>query len=287
MLDPISPVTFTWRGVTFGVDPFQLSKNGVQGWLNRADVARENIQSPSGHGSADTPAVARPRQITLRGFVKGTRATRDELIQQLRDVMWLNAPWDASTEPLVGTMGGRTGRVQAQLDSFDPSTEAWAQGAQTPWVATFNCPNPRILGDSITVTAPLSAATVRTRLPQRMPFRMAANPIGGVVSVLNPGTDRSGSFVTVTLTGAQSGTVGVRSITTGALVTYDLSLGTADVLTVGSETGGALNGEYRKPQPYSSPAWRLRAQPGVNVYEALAKPGAGSPAISVTVEPAS
>lgn len=284
-MQPISPVTFQWRGLTLGTAPYEISPGGVQGWLGLPNVSRAKIKAP-GHGNMESPGSADERRVTLRGWVRATRENRDALVDQLRAAFILPASRTAATEPLVGTMGGVTATVRAQLDSFDPDTSAWSSSF-IKWAAEWVCPDPRKFGDPVSASAPLVASSPGAVLPFTLPVTLSAQPIGGRVSIFNPGTDPEGSDVTVTLIGAQSGDVGVRSLTTGAQVSYDVALGVDDRLTVDSESGGALNGEYRPARPYSWPARRLRAVPGLNVYEALGAPGDGSPAISVSVIPAS
>lgn len=282
-------VTVEFRGLTFtGDGQSQLHVEKLSGWLGFPDSARFEDAPGFGHGSVPSPGVLPPRNPSAEGWLLADPDTIDGLIASIRAVMVAASPYDASTEPLVITMAGVAGRARAQLASFQIATEAagWGSGV-VPWRASWRCPDPRILGDVITATANLVVDPPGTRMSFRVGTRLAPKPIGGVVTIFNPGTDRSGSFVTVTLTGAQTGEVGVRSVTTGAKVTYDFPLAASDVLEIGSETGGEFNGEYRRAVSYSSPTWRLRAQPGINVYEALAQPGAGSPSITVSVEPAS
>jgi hypothetical protein len=284
-MQPISPVTFQWRGVTLGTAPYEISPGGVDGWLGLPDVSRATIRA-AGHGSTPSPGSATIRRVTLRGWVRATRDNRDALLAQLQAAFILPASRTAATEPLVGTIGGVTATVNAQLDAFDPDTNTWSSPF-IRWAAEWVCPDPRKFADPVSASAPLVASSPGDVLPFVLPVTLSAQPIGGRVSIWNPGTDPEGSNVTVTLTGEQSGDVGVRSVTTGAQVVYDLALAVDDRLVVDSESGAALNGEYRPARAYSSPARRLRAVPGLNVYEALGAPGSGSPAISVSVIPAS
>jgi hypothetical protein len=278
-------IRIAWNGLTLGGDPFRLDK--LIGWLELPGAEYATAPAATGHGLSPSPGRQAPRFITAGGTF-GSAQQRDAAFTLARVAMVPKSSADASLNDLTVTIDGVTGTAHAQLQRFavELDVKRWASGTLS-WVAQWRCPDPRIFGAPVTASAALVTATAGDPLPFTLPHTLPPRPIGGRVTVVNPGSDPEGSNVTVTLTGAQSGSVGVRNITTGALLTYSATLAVGDQLVVDSEVGGRLNGEYRPAVAYSSPAYLLRAQPGVNVYEATGTAAGGSPSISVTVVPAS
>jgi hypothetical protein len=279
-------VRIVWNGLTFGDGLFGI--DSFTGWLELPGAQYESQGAP-GHGAQATPGVHGPRIVQASGRIWGYGGLRDALISQLRLAMVPRASVDAALDDLAITAAGETRTARAQLTRYavpmDP--QVWASGV-VPWLAQWRCPDPRVFGADISAASLLVSASSGLTLPRMLPFTMPAQPIGGQVTVANPGSDPEGSPTVFTLTGAQSGTVGVELVTAGRRVTYALTLGMDDVLVVDTERGGAfLNGEYRSSSGMSDLAADLRLLPGVNVVRALGSAGAGSPSIAVVTRPAS
>lgn len=290
-----STVAFTWRGVTFGPLPFKLSAGGFVGWFDLPSITRES-QGATGHGLIPAPGAVGGRVVTLRGFTTARSfSERDALLAQFRAAFQPNSSEDASTEPLVGAVGGETATVDAQLSDFVVPSEAWS-GTLFRWSAQWICPDPRKYSDWISQTVALTVTTTDTALPRALPFSIAARPLGGRVAMFNPGTDAEGSPARFTLVGGQSGSVGVQVIRPSGrvvTVTYQLTLaadrgdGLPDTLVIDTARGGAyLNGEYRPPAPGPDVVADLRLPPGTSVVQALGTSGSGSPSMTVEVRPA-
>jgi hypothetical protein len=201
-----------------------------------------------------------------------------------------SAAASTATEPLVGLVAGLTVVAEAKLTNFAVSIDpgVWNVAGWAPWSAQWMCPDPRVFGDWITETAVLVTATGGAALPATLPLTLPAQPIGGRVSIYNPGNDPEGSPAVFTLVGAQSGTVGISLLSTGATLMYGIALGVDDTLVIDTARGGAfLNGAYRAPTAGSSVTGDFRLPPGVSVVQALGSAGAGSPSLTVAVRPAS
>lgn len=287
-------VTVTWRQVTFtGDGATTYFIDGLAGILGLPGVQFGNTNSTRGHGSLVTAGRVQSRTAQLDGMIffdPNSPAQRDAAVLELQNSMVPTASLDTRTEILAVTMAGRTRRYKAQLQDFDIDTDprSWATGA-VPFKVQWRCPDPRAFGDTLAGTATLVVNTPGVKLPRRLPFRLAAQPIGGRVVLFNPGNDPEGSPATFTLTGSQVGTVGVRNTTTGAAVIFGFGLGSADTLVVDTEAGGGkLNGEYRPQIGGRSITADMRLAPGVNIIDALGTAvGDGStPTISVVAESA-
>jgi hypothetical protein len=252
-----------------------------------------------GHGLSASPVWQGGRTVRLRGTVRGFNAdARDALLMQLAAVMVPRASADSALESLTGDRYGLSVTADAQLVSFSTSLEGgtW-QGGVPAWFAEFRCPDPRFYSGWVSESAALVAPSAGLTLPQTLPFTLTANPLGGQVSVYNSGNDPEGSPLRVTLTGGQSGTVGVEVSKPSGVVercTWSLTLasdrgdGSPNTLVIDTERGGAfLDGyAYRATTPGGRVS-ALRLEPGVNVVRALGTAGAGSPSILAAVRPRS
>lgn len=279
-------VQITWRGLTFGPHPFDV--RSLAGWIGISGGSYDSVPSTRGHGQLVTPVFQGERIVLAGGWVWAGPAQRNALVAQLRAAFVPARSDSDDTEPLAVSIAGVSSTAQAQLLNFSiTAQDGWAMGYAS-WSAQWRCPDPRVFGTTFSLSSPLVVNTTGLTLPHVLPMTLTAKPIGGTVTVVNPGNDPEGSPVVVTLSGAQSGSVGVTNVTTGRVVTFDLGLATTDVLVVDTERGGAfLNGEYRPASGFSDVVAALRAAPGVNVFRALGSAGAGSPSISVAVRPAS
>ncbi len=284
-------IVIEWRGVTFtGSARTPYFVDEFDGWIGSPGAERVSESRSSGHGRVPAAGVQRERVVQAGGLIlSSSAADRNILVDNLRQVMRANRSDDASTEPLTITLGGRTDTADAQLDLFKPLTDprSWGSGG-VPWRAQWYCPNPRVYGPWEFASAPLVLSSAGLAPPQTPPFTPPAKPLGGEVTVWNPGNCPEGSPAIFTLSGEQPGNVGVVNVTTGGTVRYDLALALTDTLRIETESGNAYyNGAYRPPTAFSSIASDLRLAPGANVIRALGVPGAGTPSLTVAYRPAS
>lgn len=278
-----------WRTAVLGGSDSDYGLNVLRGWLGTPSISFDSQPKTYSHGHQPTSGRVDPRIVYAAGHIRADESTRDALIAQLQAAMI--PPPSTSTEPdaLRITMAGRTRFAKAQLSNFDIDTDMrrWASGL-VPWSAQWRCQDPRLFHPSMTVDVPLASFHPGLKMPFTMPQHLPPKPLGGRARVDNPGNDPEGSPVTVSLIGEQTGTPGVRNITTGVKVFYNLTIGPDDLLVIDTDRGGAfLNGQYRPPAPGSNVISDLRAQPGLNVYEALGTGGTGDPRMVVYLEPAS
>lgn len=282
-------IRVTFRGYTLGGAGADIGVTGIDGWIGTAGAQTSSDQGNVGHGSLPAPNRQGRRTVVVSGLIRDTNR-RDEVLDRLESLFAVADADDDSVERLDVEMAGRSRYAWAQLLDWQPNTDVklWAAGF-TAVRLTLLCPDPRVFSERITATAPLAvpSAAVTVTDTLAVPFDLPAEPIGGTVTIVNPGTARSGSDVTVTLTGEQVGGVGVLHVTTSAAQLYDLELEATDVLEFSTEDGTTLNGEQRQAVHPSRPAQKLRARPGLNEYSALGQAGAaGAPTIRVDIDPA-
>lgn len=284
----MSDLTITWRGLRIGGAASAFGVTSTQGWMGLPGGSAESAAS-SGHGERRSPVTQGARYPAVTGRLRADAGSRDATLDSLSSVMYAAPAWSTDVEPLTITSAGKTVVLDAQLVQFEPDTDLrWWNTGQVPFRAQWRCPDPRKFGDWLTESAALVSEPAGITLPHMLPFTQTAKPIGGRVSIFNPGNDPEGSPAIFTLTGAQSGTVGISLLSTGATLFYNIGLSAADVLVIDTAKGGAfLNGAYRAPAAGSGVTGGFRLPPGVSVVQALGTAGAGSPSLTVAVRPAS
>lgn len=282
-------LTVTFNGYTMGGPDSPIGVRNVSGWLGLPGGVMRGEERASDHGDESSPVRQGPRRVVVEALNRDY-PNRDAVFEDLRTVFAAESVTDRTTRPLTVTYKGVSRYVNAKLLDFKPveDVKLLAAGFQ-PFRVEFICPDPRIFGPRITMTAPLvtPAEGVMIEDDLGIPFDLPAEPIGGSVVLSNPGTARDGSDVTVTLEGPQNGQPGVINESTGGELFFDFELVDGDVLTISSEHGGALNGVYRQSAWPSREARRLRAKPGQNIFTAIGQAGgAGAPTIRVDLDPA-
>lgn len=287
----MAEVEVTWNGLTLGLDPFRV--NLLTGWVELPGASYESGLGAADHGVSASSGVQSPRFPQVSGWINTEHTSRDSAVALLQEALVPRAASDPTVDDLVVKFGGRTQTADAQLARWAVSSDpkSWF----SPWVpflVQWRCPDPGKYDSWRQTTSPLYAPTLGVVKPAAKPFTKTAKPLGGQVTMWNPGTWRDGSPTVITLTGAQSGDVGVD--VNGRLVTFALALaadrgdGSPDQLVIDTALGGAwLNGEYRPVKPGSDLIAALRLRPGANVITALGSAGAGTPSMTVAVRPKS
>jgi hypothetical protein len=283
---------FLWRDIRLGEPPYMISK--VTGWIGLPGGSYQS-DAAADHGILPPAITQGPRIVTIEGFLRTAAGGRDGAIAGLQAAMDMPTATDTDTEPLTGTLAGVTATADAQIIEGSPDVDGheWYYGA-VDWRLQWLCPDPLKYGAWITSEqAALDVTFTPIALPQTIPFTLPDEPMGGQVSIFNPGTYRGGSPARIWLAGAQGGQVGV-ALDNGARLIYELTLaadrgdGQPDVLEIDTARGGAyLNGEYRPPTTNSDLVGAFRLPPGrtTNV-RALGAAVGGSPYIQVAVRPA-
>lgn len=279
-------IRVTFRGYTIGGPGADIGVTGISGWIGTAGAQTSSDQGGVGHGSPPAPNRQGRRTVVVDGLIRNTNR-RDEVLRLLRGVFAVADADDDSVERLDVDMAGEQLYAWAQLLDWEPNTNVrlWEAGF-TAVRLTLLCPDPRVFGPRVSAVAPLVVPTEGVVITDTLevPFDLPAEPLGGTVTIVNPGS--TGSNVTVTLVGEQLGGVGVVHTTSSAAQLYDLELEPTDVLVFSTEDGTTLNGEQRQAVHPSRPAQKLRARPGLNEYAALAQAGTGAPTIRVDLDPA-
>lgn len=275
-----------FAGLTFGgpASPYGLAEV-PEGWAETAEVSFEAVPSTR-HGVTESPPKQGARFVTAKGrFRRGF--DRDQLLRDLRTALPVQSPNDRTTKDLAVTFAGETLHADAQVRyaGIDPDRRAWYAGVPG-WKVVWRCPDPSKYGAWVWSSVVSLEPTATGLIPPLggLPKALPAKPIGGEVTVVNPGTDPQGSPVVVLMTGSQPYNVGVTSATTGHRVAFDFSLAVGDSLRLESELGAAwFNGAARWSLGPSL-IEDLAAVPGSNTWRATGVSGSGA-SVQVGVRP--
>lgn len=283
---PVSGISFSWSGIDFTTDgPYYLTD--VEGWSNPPDASAQDRAISGGHGSAKMPMIRGSRTVTLSGVCVG-KDVRDQLLRRLDDAMAFGFDEGETSSPLAGYVAGQVLTADAQLQRYAPLTQKqmWGRGV-FPWSIQWRCPDPLRYGAYRSETSVIGQSGAGLTLPLALPAAFPANPIGGQITINNPGNARTPVVLSLQGPLDQPGVIVNGGTARQRSTEYPLTLSDSDRLVIDTSSGGALlNGAYRAPRLGSSLTKKLELMPGVNSVAALGIAGASSPTLTVLYRPA-